>query len=64
MTIWRVRVRVRVMWVTIWYLNMNYLSYSTESTVWGINPRRGSLAGGTMVHIHGQSKMPFLLKSV
>ena len=26
LTIWRVRVRVRVMWVTIWYLNMNYLS--------------------------------------
>ena len=24
-TIWRVRVRVRVMWVTIWYLNMNSL---------------------------------------
>ena len=25
MTIWGVRVRVRVMWVTIWYLTMNYL---------------------------------------
>ena len=27
MTIWRVKVRVRarVMWVTIWYFTMNYL---------------------------------------
>ena len=24
-TIWRFRVRVRVIWVTVWYLNMNYL---------------------------------------
>ena len=24
LTIWRVMVRVRVMWVTIWYLTMNY----------------------------------------
>ena len=41
MTIWtvKVRVRIRVMWVTIWYLTMNYL------------PNRGGGGVGVVIHV-------------